>query len=212
MNKRTAARPRLAYFDTRIAVALALFVCVGCAFQIGPAYPERDGRTALEKQGYPTAAVEAVLSGGALDATQVVDLGASGSIDVRFLVARNPHLVPAQIDPFIKDRNDFVRSGAACNPNLTSNQVDTLAGDTSHTVLGQLAGNPSLTEAQLLDLHRIRKPGLLWFAFNPNCPDSIRTEILHSTDSLAQHWLKTTDEWKKSGQFVRGPDGRWRKP
>lgn len=195
-----------------VPFSLLLTLLLGCAFQIGPAYPERDGRVVLEKAGYPAEAIEKVLAGGALDATQVVAFGASSSIDVRFLVARNAHLVPAQIDPFIKDRNDFVRSGAACNPNLTSNQVDTLAGDTSHTVIAQLAGNPSLTEAQLLDLHRIRKPGLLWFAMNPNCPDSIRTEIQHSTDSLAQHWLKTTDDWKKSGQFVKGPDGRWRKP
>ena len=183
----------------------------GCAFQIGPAYPEKDGRAALEKAGVPAAEVDAVVTGGPLAATQVVAFGASGSIDVRFLVARNPHLAPAQIDPFVKDRNDFVRSGAACNPNLTSNQVDALAGDTSHTVIAQLAGNPSLTDAQLLDLHKIRKPGLIWFALNPNCPDAIRTEILHSTDTMAQQWLTTVDEWKKNGPLVKGPDGRWRR-
>ena len=189
-----------------------VFVLAGCGFQIGPAYPEKDGRAALEKARVPAAEIDTVVTGGVLTATQVVAFGASGSSDVRFLVARNAHLAPAQIETFIKDRSDFVRSGAACNPSLTSNQVDRLAGDTSHTVLAQLAGNPALTDAQLLDLHRIRKPGLVWFALNPNCPDSIRAEILASTDTMAQHWLATLDGWKKDGTLVRGPDGRWHRP
>lgn len=47
---------------------------------------------------------------------------------------------------------------------------------------------------------------------NPNCPELIRAQILSSQDDLARHWLGLIDEWKQNGTYVRGPDGRWRRP
>jgi hypothetical protein len=69
----------------------------GCDFQMGPAFPERDARAALSKEGYPAAGIEAVVEGRALTEIQVASLRAHRGVDVRFLVARNRHLTPAQL-------------------------------------------------------------------------------------------------------------------
>lgn len=152
-------------------------------------------------------------SGGEkLDPAQVRELSRSGSADVRFMVARNPHLAPEEIDLFISDGNDFARSGAACNPGLTPAQIDQLTRDSSHTVYCQLAGNTALSEEALLRIHRQRNPGLVWFAMNPNCPASIRKEIEGSQDDLARRWLEITDGWKRDGVYRQNDAGRWYKP
>jgi len=197
----------------RLAWSWLAVVCLtGCDFQIGPAYPERDGRAALMQQGYPAAGIEAVVKGERLEPGEVEALRRHRSRDVRFLVARNRHLTSAELGLYLRDPDDFVRSGAAANPGLTAPQVATLANDASHTVRMQLAGNAALSEAQLLSLHAGNSPGLLGFAFNPNCPDSLREEIRRSDDDLAKRWVQIIEDWKRNGTFVRGPDGRWRRP
>jgi hypothetical protein len=188
--------------------ALLLSACL----QIGPAHPEQDGRAYLEKKGIPAEVIDAVVSGAPLDAARVKEFSASSSVDVRHLVARNRHLTPEQIDVFIADANDFARAGAALNPSLSTNQVEKLTQDVSHTVYCQLAGNESLTDAQMLRIHNLRNPGLLWFAMNPNCPPSLRTAIGTSGDALTKQWLGIVDGWKKDGTLVQGADGRWRRP
>lgn len=195
-----------------LATALMALGLAGCDFQIGPAHPERDARAVLEREGHRPAGIAAIVSGGPLAAAEVASLRHHRSRDVRFLVARNRHLTSAQVDDFVGDGDDFVRSGAAANLGLTAAQIARLAGDVSHTVRLQLAGNPSLTEGQLLGLHARQSPGLLAFAFNPNCPEVIRAEILASDDDLAKRWLEITDGWKRDGHFVRGGDGRWQRP
>lgn len=191
--------------------ALFLLGLTSC-LQIGPAHPEQDGRAYLEKKGVPEAVITAVVTGAPLAAEQVKEFSSSRSLDVRHLIARNPHLTPEQIAASMRDPDDFVRSGAAANPGLTTNQFETLILDASHTVVLQLAGNAALTDDQLLRVHRQRNPGLVWFALNPNCPVGIRDAITASTDTMAQHWLKTVDEWKANGTYTKGPDGRWQRP
>lgn len=178
----------------------------------GPAHPERDGRTYLENHGYPTPFIDRVVNGEKLDHAEVINLSKCRSVDVRFLVARNPNLTHDEIDVFVRDRNDFARSGAAWNTNLSSSQIDILTDDPSHTVYCGLARNEALSENALLRIHKKRNPGILWFAMNPNCPDSIRQEILNSHDDLAKRWLDITDGWKKEGVFKQKGDGRWYKP
>jgi hypothetical protein len=39
-----------------------------------------------------------------------------------------------------------------------------------------LAGNTSLSELALVRIHKTRNPGILWFASNSNCPESIANE------------------------------------
>ncbi len=193
------------------AAAVVMALSAGCNFGIGPAHPERDGGAYLREHGYPAELVDAVLKGSPLSHTNVVMLGGCKSADVRFLVAANANLAQPEIDSFIRDRNDFVRSGAARNPGLSPAQIQALAADPSHTVYCGLAGNGALSDEELLRLHTTRNPGLLWFAMNPNCPESIRREILDSNDSLAKHWLSTLDGWKNDGVYARDSNGRWRK-
>lgn len=195
----------------RLLLLLLLPLLTSC-LQIGPAHPEQDGRAYLEKKGVPEAVITAVITGAPLGAEQVKEFSSSRSLDVRHLVARNRHLTPEQIDVFIADADDFARAGAALNPSLTTNQVETLTQDASHTVYCQLAENTSLSDEQLLRIHTLRNPGLLWFAMNPNCPPSLRDAITTSGDALTKQWLGIVDGWKKDGVFIQGPDGRWRRP
>jgi len=181
----------------------------GCQIA-GPAYPEKNGRTYLEKRGYPDDLISRLADGGKLSASEVRELQASGSPDVRFLVARNPSLTPGQLAVSIADKDDFTRSGVARNANLSPSQIARLTHDESHTVYAALAGNPALSDAELLRIREERHLADLWFAMNPNCPASIRRSILASDDSSAKHWLKIVDGWKKDGRYVRDPKGRWR--
>jgi len=171
-----------------IFLALISFFA-GCGFQIGPAFPKRDGRFFLAEQGYDESLIETVLTGGRLEHWQIVELSKSKSPDVRFLIARNCHLTHEEIDLFIKDSCPFVRSGAACNINLSVPQIERLLNDRSHTVYCKLAHNPSLSEEILLRIHKEHSPGLLYFAKNTNCPQEIREQIRQSDDDLAKHHL-----------------------
>lgn len=190
-------------------IATSLFV--GCNIA-GPAHPERDGRKYLETHGFLRSFVDHVMSGEKLNHSEVLELSKCPSTDVRYLVASNPNLTSDEIDIFIRDKNDFVRSGAACNTSLSSTQIDVLTEDSSHTVYCQLAGNTSLSEEALLSVHKKRNPGILWFAVNPNCPDAIRQEIVNSHDDLAKHWLQVMDGWKRAGVYRQNDHGRWYKP
>ena len=194
-----------------IATAATAAILTGC-FQIGPTYPERDGRKYLESHGYSASFIEQVIDGDKIEHSKVIELSKCKSADVRFLVARNSNLTHEEIGIFIQDKNDFARSGAACNTSLPTNQIDLLTDDPSHTFYCKLAGNTSLSESALLRIHKKRNPGILWFAMNPNCPDSIRKEIESSQDDLAKRWLDITDGWKKDGVYKQKDDGRWYKP
>jgi hypothetical protein len=76
----------------------------------------------------------------------------------------------------------------------------------------QLHSLIALSTENVLIIQRKRDLGILWFAKNPNCPDSIRQEILSSDDALAKHWLDITGGWKKDGVYKQKDDGRWYGP
>jgi len=192
------------------SLAVGLFLA-GCDIA-GPAYPEKDGRAYLEERGYSEDLISRLIDGKKLDISEVRDLQASKSSDVRFLVARNPSLRHEQIAVSIAHKDDFTRSGAANNTNLSNAQIELLTEDESHTVYSALAGNTALTDKQLLRIRERRDLDGLWFAMNPNCPAQIRESILASDDSLAKRWLEITDGWKKDGHYVQDSEGRWHKP
>ena len=200
----------------KIAITTIISLAVGFFFAscniAGPAYPEKNGRAYLEKRGYSNDLISRLIDGEKLEPSEVRDFQASRSLDVCFLVARNPNLTHEQIAVSIASRDDFTRSGAAKNTNLSPSQIRELTEDESHTVYSALAGNTALTEKELLSIREKRKPGGLWFAMNPNCPESIRKSIIASDDSLAKDWLKITDGWKKDGDYVQDSAGRWFKP
>jgi hypothetical protein len=163
----------------------------------------------LEKRGYPSDLISRLVDEGKLAASEVRDFQASRSSDVRFLVARNPSLTHEQIATSIASSDDFTRSGAARNTNISSSQIAQLTDDESHTVYASLAGNTALADAELLNIREKRNLGGLWFALNPNCPESMRESIVASDDSLAKHWLKVVEGWKKDGHYVQDRQGRW---
>jgi hypothetical protein len=173
-------------FSTLAAVSVALFACNG------PAFPERDGRVYLESKGYSVATVEAVLNGGRLRSDELAQFRTCRNADVRHLVARNATLTQEEIEGFVRDSNDYVRSGATRNRSLTLAQMERLAADSSHTVYAGLARNPSVPKELLLRLHHERRPGLVCFAMNSECPPEIVKEIENSGDDLAKSWLKIT--------------------
>jgi hypothetical protein len=192
-----------------ISTAMSLLL-VSCDIA-GPAYPEKNGREYLENQGYVDDLISRLIDGLKLEPAEVEDLQASRSSDVRFLVARNPSLTHLQIDVSISSKDDFTRSGAANNTNLSARQIERLTEDPSHTVYSALAGNTALSEEELIRLREKRNLGGLWFAMNPNCPESIRQSILASGDTLAKDWLKIIDGRKKDGHYVQNSSGRWSK-
>ncbi len=192
-------------------LSVLLLLTTGCNIA-GPAFPKKYGSEFLQSHGYSDEIIKAVINQNQLEHKSVIAFSKCDSADVRFLVASNPYLKPDEIDLFMNDNNDFARSGTACNKNLTRSQMLTLMQDSSHTVYCKLAGNPSVPEELLLELHNKRKPGLVWFATNPNCPESIRQDIQKSSDSLAKRWLEIVDGWKKDGKYIKGNDGRWLKP
>lgn len=193
------------------------FLAAGCGMQIcGPAYPEKNGGQYLRQAGYASETVTAVIARAPLDHKLVVELTACRSSDIRYLVAGNPHLTGDEIGLYMADGDDFARSGAATNPSLSPAQMQTLMKDPSHTVYARLAGNPAVPPALLLQLHKERHPGLLWFAMNPKCPDELKREIRASDDDLAKHWLNLTEKnaaaarppTTPSGAAVNGAEGR----
>ena len=194
-----------------VIVILAFTACLLFARSVvaGSAYPEKNGGKYLEARGYSTAFVARLIKGERLEPSEVITFSKSKSSDVRYLVARNPTLTASQIDFFIAHRDDFTRSGAASNLTLSASQIEILTDDRSHTVFASLAQNPALSKSALLRVHTKRNPGLLWFAMNPNCPDSIEKEIAASHDTLAINWLEITRKRKNEDFYGKDKNGRW---
>ncbi len=170
----------------------ALCLLAGC---FGPAYPEKYGAAYLEAHGYSPELIANIVQYGTLPTNQLDELCGIKNKDVKFLLARNPHLPVLYLLRFSDDRDDFVRSGVALNTAISSEVIEKLFHDKSPTVCDTLAENPALPQAVLLRLHHERNPALECFAMNSNCPPEIKQEILKSNDALAQQWLRNVESW-----------------
>jgi hypothetical protein len=104
-------------------ISIVIGLLLGSCDIAGPAYPEKNGREYLENRGYSDDLISRLIDGKTLEPSEVQDFQASGSSDVRFLVARNPTLTHSQIDVSISSKDDFTRSGAALSQRLLPNDI-----------------------------------------------------------------------------------------
>ena len=181
----------------RIAiVVLAVLLAVGVgAVGFGgcvnrPAWPERDGGRALRARGFPAELVDRLVKGAPVTTGEFDRLARVRHRDVRFLVARHPHIGPERMREYAAHSDDYVRSGVAQNPAISAELVTQLRADESHTVWVGLARNPSLDARTLLEIQAEHDLGWSWFALNPNCPPEVEARIRASGDPSALHWLE----------------------
>jgi hypothetical protein len=175
-------------------VFLMLFLLTGC---FGPPLPEKYGGIYLKAHGYSPELIAAIVQYGTLPANRLDELCSIKNKDVKFLLARNPHLPFKYMQYYSNDEDDFIRSGLALNTAISSELVEKLFADKSQTVCDSLAENSAVPQDVLLRLYRERKPALVCFAINSNCPPEIKQEILKSNDALAQQWLRNVESWNK---------------
>ena len=201
--------PMLVVFDlimkpNIIITILCVVLLAGC-FQIGPAYPVRDGRAYLSSNGYTEGDIELIAELKEMPPTLAEKAAQEASTDVRFLIAQNPHISKGLLLKLSKDQSDFVRGGVANNLAITTDLIKTLRDDPSHTTRLYLSRNPSVPEEDLWYLHKVKKMELMWFAMNPKCPQGMQDLIHEKGDDRAKYWLKVMQEHIKNGNLADGP-------
>jgi uncharacterized protein YceK len=75
-----------------------------------------------------------------------------------------------------------------------------------------LVANPDTPENIIMKIHEKSDIPLSPFARNPNCPSTIRKEILASDNRSAKEWLEITDKGKENGTYFIDANGRWYRP
>lgn len=191
-----------------ILLFLTLCLLAGCNIG-GPAYPGKGSYTYLSSIGKPPKEIFRLQQGEKLTKEEFSEYSKCPDINVRFIAATNPHITPEQLDLFVNDKSDFVRSGAARNRNLTRKHMEKLMQDRSHTVYCSLAGNPAVDDDILLFLREEKDLDLAWLVMNPNCPESIKRKVSREGDWMSSRWLKITNQWKQKGVFKQDENGRW---
>lgn len=186
-----------------ILAFLSAALLAGC-LQIGPAYPEKDGRAYLSSNGYSEQEIDLILNLDDMDPSLAEKAAKEDSVDVRFLVAKNPHVSKELLMQLSVDKSDFVRGGVGCNQAITPDLIKQLRSDASHTTRLYLCRNPSVPEEDLWYLHKEMKMDLVWFAMNPKCPPGIQDLIREKGDERAKHWLKVTQEQIEQGDPADG--------
>jgi hypothetical protein len=139
---------------------LMLFLLTGC---FGPPLPEKYGGIYLRAHGYSPELIAAIVQYGVLPTNRLDELCSIKNKDVRFLLARNPHLPFKYMQYYSNDEDDFIRSGLAHNTAISSGLVQKLFKDKSQTVCDSLAENSAVPQDVLLRLYRERKPALVCF-------------------------------------------------
>ena len=92
----------------------------------------------------------------------------------------------------VKDRDDFVRGGAALSPDLTAEQIERLLNDPSPTTRLYVARNPQIPDDVLIRLHEEQGIELVWFAMNPKCPEPLKEKMRASSDINVLFQLEAT--------------------
>ena len=191
----------------RIMVGLlymvAIFSLTGCFLANAPAFPGRDAKKYLSELGVSTETIRSLVCSKELTDQEISMLLNTDNYNVLFLLGKNKH-IPLKIQDQLSDNPDnFIRSGLAKNTNITEENIKKLFNDESHTVYCGLATNPALRKSELVDLHKKRHPGLVWFAMNPNCPEEIIHEIENSDKELAKRRLSITRQRKKQAGRIK---------
>lgn len=163
----------------------------------------------LTEQGVPWGQSSKILDKEKMSREEFDEYSKNPSIYVRMFIAGNPHVPVDIMNKLAEDDNKFVRRSVASNHSITKDLVKKLAKERGYFVPRALVSNPSVPEDVILKIHKRGKISLAPYAMNPNCPQSIRQEIIDSNDYNATGWLKVTDDWKENGTWVKGKGGRW---
>ncbi len=207
---------------TFMLLGVALLSCgvwlLGCSYgkmflkqiskAIGPALPEKWARTYLQGKGVPEEDIVALVRKQDLGAARFQKFAECEDENVRHLVGEHPFVPIPILERLMGDSNQFVRAGVAENRNLPEEFALVLSKDKDLDVLRHLVSNPSVSSQIILDIReRTRRPwwrggdnrsypGLLDYAWNWNCPEPIRREILESGDKKAIEMLSQAQKWK----------------
>lgn len=194
------------FYSKIIKVFIVLFFALNftACDMAGSAYPTKYGAEYLEKKNYSKDLIESVISIAELEESVFEALSKEGSTDVRFLIAKNPYISLALLSRMASDSSSFVRGGAALNPNLTVELIEKLSADSSHTTRLYIARNSSVPEKYLLELHNEHNMELIWFAYNPNCPEILKQKMADLNDLDALHVLEV--EEKRRAYLMAHPD------
>lgn len=183
-----------------VAVFLGLIYWLSTVIgeSIGPALPEFRSRKYLEAKGASPALISNLIELNPLTIDDFNYLAEQNNVNVRHLVARNPHLTREQRQRFQTDPNEFVRSGAAGNRSITLEEINrmlTAPLKESYYVFAGFSSNPAVPPEILLKIfHMPEKPDFFSFAYHPQCPEEIKAAIRASDDEYAKEALKRKEE------------------
>jgi len=174
-----------------VVVAFTVLLC-SCNI-MGPPLPEKWGAEYLKSTGVQDETIDKITKSKTLSREEFEKYSRSDDVNVRHLIARNPHIPNDLLSELVKDKNFFVREGVALNTSISREMVDALKKD-HLCVVSALVSNPSVPEDVILEIYKSRKMHLSCYARNPKCPEIIRDDILKSRDADAMDWLSITKE------------------
>jgi hypothetical protein len=183
-----------------------------CALKspLGPPFPKKQARKYLRSNGQSLEFINRLLNRKKLTPNEYNYLIKSNNRSVRYLLASNPYIPISFLYKLAKDKDTYIRQGVAENPIIDYKIINILKKD-NISVQSALVENPTLPTQILVDLYKENNNlSLEHFSLNPNCPESIKQDILNSSDSTAKEYLKDVERWKKEGKY--DSRGIWKTP
>jgi hypothetical protein len=183
-----------------------------CALKspLGPPFPKKQARKYLRSNGQSLEFINRLLNRKKLTPNEYNYLIKSNNRSVRYLLASNPYIPISFLYKLAKDKDIYIRQGVAENPIIDYKIINILKKD-NISVQSALVENPTLPTQILFDLYEENNNlSLEHFSLNPNCPESIKQDILNSSDSTAKEYLKDVERWKKEGKY--DSRGIWKTP
>ena len=197
----------------RLVIIWKAFLCLiaawgltGCLAGV-PNY-EGQSKKYLQAHGYSKEVVDALLNYKPLDPDMVAQLSRVPNMNVRVMLAQNPHLTFAERQVLWQDKEKYVRRSLASNLRLSHEEMTMILQEPIHTfgarqflkvfpyasssrneyptVLEGLAENPAAPREILLQVFEKRRAygseSYFCFAVNPNCPQEIIDAIIERSD------------------------------
>ena len=169
-----------------ILLFLTVLIC-SCQFH---ARPEKNGGEYLKEIGVDDETIDKITKRKEMSRDEFEKYYRCDDVNVRYLIAANPHIPIDLLGEFIKDKNEYIRNGMASNPSINKDMIDVLKNDPSYSVRASLLRNPSVPEEIILMIYKTDKKNFLSYcAMNPNCPKAIKDDILKSDNEIAKKWL-----------------------